>query len=427
MDQKEKEHLLALKVMRLTRPTITTLTPFMSCDECRDLPLDSFSKNHEIELDLLPRFPQLSLTSDFLTLPQNFGTIFLGESFMGYINVNNQSESICSDVLIKIDLQTGSQKLSLSGGGDPPIPLIAPEESIDQVIKHEIKELGTHILVCSVSYMPPDGERMYFRKFFKFHVYKPLDVKTKFYNIKNDNVYLEAQLQNITLSPIFLESVTLDPCPNFEVHEIHSLTKNNPFGPSRLMNSQDIRQFLFRLTSIGDVTNSGAMICNVGKLDIVWFVNGGERGRLQTSQLQRNIPPKEDLKLRIDMKHDPGKEDYNNEDIDKKLLNKSIDQNFSFKVGKEYKLPIVVTNNTNRGMDLKLNLVNPDIIKQEFVWHGVSGKFLGNIESHCDMKFTLSIKPLVTGLIKITGLQLIDIFLKRVYDFDDVIQIFVTS
>ena len=55
-------------------------------------------------------------------------------------------------------------------------------DSIDQVLSHEVKELGTHILVCEVSYSAPGKSKMNFRKFFKFNVMKPLDVKTKFYN-----------------------------------------------------------------------------------------------------------------------------------------------------------------------------------------------------------------------------------------------------
>lgn len=51
---------------------------------------------------------------------------------------------------------------------------------------------------------------MSFRKFFKILVLKPLDVKTKFYNAENDDVYLEAQVQNITAGPICLEKVALD-------------------------------------------------------------------------------------------------------------------------------------------------------------------------------------------------------------------------
>ena len=61
----------------------------------------------------------------------------------------------------------------------------------------QVKELGTHILVCAVSYVGPTGENLYFRKFFKFQVLKPLDVKTKFYNADSDDVYLEAQVSRI--------------------------------------------------------------------------------------------------------------------------------------------------------------------------------------------------------------------------------------
>jgi len=36
--------------------------------------------------------------------------------------------------------------------------------------------------VCEVSYTTPAQIQLSFRKFFKFQVLKPLDVKTKFYN-----------------------------------------------------------------------------------------------------------------------------------------------------------------------------------------------------------------------------------------------------
>lgn len=85
-----------------------------------------------------------------------------------------------------------------------------PDDSISCVIHHEVKEMGTHILVCEVSYQSLSGLPMSFRKFYKIMVLKPLDVKTKFYNAENDDVYLEAQVQNITAGPICLEKVDLD-------------------------------------------------------------------------------------------------------------------------------------------------------------------------------------------------------------------------
>lgn len=43
------------------------------------------------------------------------------------------------------DLQTSSQRLNLSGTANMPVSKLDPEESFDQVIQHEVKELGTHM------------------------------------------------------------------------------------------------------------------------------------------------------------------------------------------------------------------------------------------------------------------------------------------
>lgn len=37
-------------------------------------------------------------------------------------------------------------------------------------------------LVCEITYTTPDQKSMSYRKFYRFQVLKPLDVKTKFYN-----------------------------------------------------------------------------------------------------------------------------------------------------------------------------------------------------------------------------------------------------
>ena len=46
---------------------------------------------------------------------------------------------------------------------------------------------------------------------------KPLDVKTKFYNAESDEVFLEAQVQNITATTITMDRVTLEPSSTFLV------------------------------------------------------------------------------------------------------------------------------------------------------------------------------------------------------------------
>jgi hypothetical protein len=46
----------------------------------------------------------------------------------------------------------------------------------------EINPFSVFSLVCEVTYTSPSQTQLSFRKFFKFQVLKPLDVKTKFYN-----------------------------------------------------------------------------------------------------------------------------------------------------------------------------------------------------------------------------------------------------
>lgn len=69
-------------------------------------------------------------------------------------------------------------------------------------------------------------------------------------------------------------------------------TGRSVFGKTTLLQPQATCQFLYCLTPDPKLSSdlkslSGAT--NIGKLDIVWRSNLGEKGRLQTSQLQRMV------------------------------------------------------------------------------------------------------------------------------------------
>ena len=59
-----------------------------------------------------------------------------------------------------------------------------------------------------------------------------------------------------------------------------------PFWPNVMLNVDNSYQFLYRLTpKVGNARSA----TNIGKLDIVWRTAFGDKGRLQTSQLQRQV------------------------------------------------------------------------------------------------------------------------------------------
>ncbi|XP_071485022.1 trafficking protein particle complex subunit 13-like [Diadema antillarum] len=402
---REKEQLLSIKVMRLTKPSFVSNIPILS--ESKDLPgnggkLSDFYPS----LGVAPNLTGFTM-GELLTLPQNFGSIYLGETFSCFVSVHNDSIHNTQDIHVKTDLQTSSQRLTLSGGTTPPSPSLAPGACIDQVIHHEVKELGTHILVCAVSYTTPSGENLSFRKFYKFQVLKPLDVKTKFYNAESDEVYLEAQIQNITQSPMCMEKVALEPAADYTVEELNSTQaedkKHLIFGGFTYLNPMDTRQYLYCLKA---KTPAGAErpslikgVSSIGKLDIVWKTTLGEKGRLQTSQLQRMAPGYGDLKLSIAQIPD------------------------SVPLEKPFQLTCRVTSCCERTMDLKLVLNNVTGL----VWLGISGKQLGKLGPNASMDIKLQLIPTVPGLQSISGMRLVDLYLKRTYEHDDIAQVFVYS
>ncbi|XP_060521163.1 trafficking protein particle complex subunit 13 isoform X2 [Cylas formicarius] len=391
-----EEHLLALKVMRLTRPTLASPLP-ITCDS-KDLPGNLLNNALQQDPSAVPGTETLNI-GQFLLLPQNPVNIYLGETFSSYICVYSETKQLVNNITVKVDLQTSSQKLSLSN--NPPAAQLAPEETVNVVIHYEVKEIGTHILVCDVGYHNATGIPVSFKKFFKIQVLKPLDVKTKFYTAQNDNVYLEAQVQNITAGPICLEKVALDASHLFSVLPLNTNDANESiFGKVTLLRPQAVCQYLYCLSPneklISDLKSlSGAT--NIGKLDIVWRSNLGEKGRLQTSQLQRMSPEYGDIRLTIT-----------------ELPNfVTLEELFTFKCK--------LMNNGERTVDFILYLENTEHI----AWCDISGRKLEPLPPHSSKILEFKCIPLIPGLRMLSGIKLVDTFLARTYTYDELGQIFV--
>jgi len=425
---KDKDQLLVLKVMRLTRPSFFPTIPVIT--DSRDLAGDTFLQLMQRDICSDPSGVPLAV-GPLLVLPQNFGNIFLGETFSSYISVHNDSTSTVTSVLVKVELQTNSQRLTLAGiNNNSSAETLNPSHSIDDVINHEVKELGTHILVCAVSYVGPMGDNLYFRKFFKFQVLKPLDVKTKFYNADSDDVYLEAQIQNTTYQPIHMEKVTLEASNLYDAIELNACNSEEVDDRTRrrrnFMNHLDTRQYLYCLTPKQDVARDSSLrgVTNIGKLDIVWKTNMGEKGRLQTSQLQRMAQGYGDIRVTVDS-------------IPDVVFMDTL-----------FKIRLNVANCSDRTMDLMMALQNerqtrgptgttpplhasdasvviPNTSSPALVWTGVSNRHFGKLAPKSSLMLELTLIPRVPGLHAISGLRIVDTFLKRTYEHDEIAQVFV--
>jgi len=409
-DSKERvDHSLALKVMRLTRPSIASPTIVQS--EQRDLTKDILENHLKSDLQSLDGLEHLNV-GKFLLLPQAFGNIYLGETFSCYVCVHNDSTDVCKNVTIRADLQTATQRINVVPGlgvADNAANTrseFAPGSTVDHVLSHEVKELGTHILVCEVTYSTATSEKLNFRKFFKFQVMKPLDVKTKFYNAESDEVFLEAQVQNITNGTICLEKVALEPSFNFTVTPLNGGGDGGTsavFGDGSCLQSQDSWQFLFCLQPRPETATSGGRTAaksatNIGKLDIVWRTSLCDRGRLQTSQLQRLPPNVGDIKLAF-------------------LTVPSVAM-----VNSPVPVSVRISNNCERTVELDLVL---ETSSRQLTWTGVCQRALGLVEPGGSLEADLEVVFHDTGLQTVSGVKLVDGLLQRTYEFNDQCQVYV--
>lgn len=259
------DHMLALKVMRLTRPALMNFGNTIFSEKSDLLQFDS-----ESNTNFLPK-------NQLLQLPQAFGNIYLGETFSSYICVHNCTTHPVNAVSVKCDLQSNNSRVSIPIHANKTIPtsLEIHGETLDDVIHYEVKEIGTHILVCEVNYVSPAGLPLSFRKFFKFQVLKPLDVTTKFYNSETDEVFLEAtvrftlilfshfltsfrcsKIQNITAGTICLERVELEASELYTVTSLNQTVDGKSiFSSIGRLQPQNSCQFLYCIKPIPSIAS----------------------------------------------------------------------------------------------------------------------------------------------------------------------------
>ncbi|EJD75555.1 hypothetical protein LOAG_17321 [Loa loa] len=398
MAEAMKEQLLTLKVMRLARPKFY---------ENMCIPIDSADSTSQLIGSALCRLTGQEAADipigKYLMAPQKFENIYLGETFSFFVCVQNISDKVAMDICIKTDLQTTSQRNALPSQLQEANAVLEPGKCLGEIITHEIKEIGQHILVCAVSYKTSKNE-MYFRKFFKFPVTKPIDVRTKFYNAEdnlNNDVYLEAQIQNTSELPMVLEKVILEPSDFYISSEISPPEIENENMEQSYLNPSDIRQYLFCLKpkTTDYSLNYFRKGIAIGKLDMVWRTSMGERGRLQTSALQRMAPGYGDLRLTIE-----------------KIP-------ATVKVLQPFHIVCRLHNCSERPLDLVLTL--DDKLQPNIAFCSTSGVELGQLPPNSTTDFSLELLPLTPGLQSVSGIRVTDTFLRRTYEHDDIAQVFV--
>ncbi|KAF8753311.1 V-ATPase subunit H [Rhizoctonia solani] len=278
------DHLLALKVMRVSRPSLSAHPlPFFSdstalAAHARASPLSLESQ----PLDGIPSTLRDLAQSQVLLLPEAFGSISLGETFT----------SRC----------TASTKTVLGqvGGIDS---RLEPGQMFSLVVSHEMKELGQHVLVCTVGYhVPPALRNNSIPPEDPIHI--PRSPSALLNRNERNKVFLEVHVQNLTTKPLYFEKIQFECAEGWVLADANPKSVSNSGSESdsgsktneTSLRPQDTRQYLYILVATPAATPSfpipyppGTIIA-LGRLDMSWRSSFGEPGRLLTSMLSRKIP-----------------------------------------------------------------------------------------------------------------------------------------
>ncbi|RIA98133.1 hypothetical protein C1645_750684, partial [Glomus cerebriforme] len=227
---REPQHLLSLKVIRQSISKGTEKKSQVEPFDSTDSKLTS-----RIYMRDLSENELLSSSSKTSNALEN---IYLGATFDGYLVINNDSTLAARDVIVRAELQTNSQRLQLVDTASNPIPIVEARKAREFIIRHEIKELGIHNLVCMVQYSD-EGMKRNFKKFYRFQVLNPFAVRTKVNSMADGTVFLEVQIQNVATRLMYLEKMNFEPGEVFKYKDLNYAVSDDEMNEKDLTNVND--------------------------------------------------------------------------------------------------------------------------------------------------------------------------------------------
>jgi len=203
-----------------------------------------------------------------------------------------------------------------------------------------------------------------------------------------------------------MEKISLDPSESYSAVELNTIQAaagedsdaETTFSTLPYLPPQASRQYLYCLQPKAELPKG---VTSIGKLEMVWRTSLGERGRLQTSQLQRMAPGYGDLRLTI------------------ASAPSAVKQQTIFEI------LCRLQNCSDRPLDLVFHV--DESLTPGVVWCGKFNTKLGQLQPNLAMDLTLKLLPICPGLQIISGVRLTDTFLKRTYEHDEIAHVFIYS
>ncbi|KAF3007774.1 hypothetical protein E8E13_010259 [Curvularia kusanoi] len=311
-DSLKTPHSVSLKVLRLSRPSLATQHALPNSQDLGISPKASLA--YPSDTNTNDKF----ILSPALNLPEAFGSAYVGETFSCTLCANNEllpsdHTKAISGVRIQGDMQTPSNPsgspLDLAGADGVVEDTVSPSpgESLQRILRFELKEEGNHVLAVTVTYTETalgegkasGGRVRTFRKLYQFVAQQLLSVRTKAGELSQKNgmsrYLLEAQLENMGEAAVSLEAVTVNAKAPLKSTSLNWDMPSPGAGPAKapILTPRDIIQVAFLLNEQSSVEESHDDASTatddskrvLGQLAIQWRSALGDRGSLSTGWL----------------------------------------------------------------------------------------------------------------------------------------------
>ncbi|KAJ6000347.1 hypothetical protein N7481_000756 [Penicillium waksmanii] len=329
-DAPKEPHAVSLKVLRLSRPSLAHQSPLPIANTkiSNKAPLSFPSTDSDDQFILTPNYdPALTLHTSSPS-PPAFGSVYVGETFACTLSANNEItddeiDKVVTSVRIVAEMQTPSSVASLDlepASDSAQVEGLATGDSLQKIVRYDLKEEGNHILAVSVSYtetrigqdaQAASGRVRTFRKLYQFVAQPCLSVRTKASELpplevdnKSLGPYgktrllrfaLEAQLENVGDGAVVVKQTRLNPKPPFKSMSLNwdASSDVSEIGPPTL-NPRDVLQVAFLVEQEEnrheglealqkDLRKEGR--ATLGQLSIEWRGAMGDKGFLTTGNL----------------------------------------------------------------------------------------------------------------------------------------------
>mmetsp|Transcript_11934 Transcript_11934/g.27872 ORF Transcript_11934/g.27872 Transcript_11934/m.27872 type:complete len:381 (-) Transcript_11934:6-1148(-) len=357
---------LTLKVMRLRQPQVDVPQVVLSADG-------------------------VGFDAPKLLLPMSLTQSLVGEDFSGYLHLSNNSAAIVNNVILRVELQIGNSKISLFSNASNPVASIAHGEFFDAHVAHSLKDAGTYVLTCNITYSLaslPSSEPQGFKRAYRFPAVQPFSVLHRVVQL-DSRLLIECTIENATKENIVLVRAMLK-CSKEGLHcSVQGLQEgdgSSSSSTSTLLRPRGVQHVVFIVTP-SDASAASAMAALsdldlVGTLSLTWRVPDGPSGCTDSHQVRIRPGVPRDLDLRV----------------------VACPQQVSVEV--PFELEVEVANRTSRVMEpcITFDMQMMGSVKV----HGAVQHRVGRLEPFSRVQLPLSLLAVVPGLHTLRGVFVLD-------------------